>query len=333
MRAAVIGAGAWGTALALTLARHGEEVALWVFEPALAAAMRQVRENRVYLPGFRLPGGVHPTADFGEAVTPRVTTLVIVAVPSHVLRPVLTQLRPQLEPELDVILATKGLEGGTLMRVSEVAAAVLGQDRVAHLATLSGPTFAREIAAGEPAAVVIAARDPATARRLQQRLASPTLRLYTSTDVIGVELGAALKNVIAIASGICQGLGLGSNTRAALIARGLAEMTRLVIAAGGDADTLAGLAGLGDLVLTCTGELSRNRALGIGLGQGRTLAELQAATPTVAEGVATAPAALQLARRLGVELPITEQMHRVLFEHLPPAQALATLMQRPLTRE
>jgi len=336
VRAAVIGAGAWGTALALTLANQGEQVALWVFEPELAAAMRQEQENRVYLPGFRLPAGVYPTADLGEAVSPP-TTLVVIAVPSHALRPVLKRLGPLLGAAMDVVLATKGLEGGpdggSLMRVSQVAESVLGEAIAPRLATLSGPTFAREIAAGEPAAVVIAARDAATARRLQQRLASPSLRLYTSTDVIGVELGAALKNVIAIASGICQGLGLGSNTRAALIARGLAEMTRLVIAAGGEAETLAGLAGLGDLVLTCTGEMSRNRALGIGLGQGRTLAELQAATPTVAEGAATTPAALELARRLGVEMPITRQMYRVLFESLPPAEALDELMRRPLSRE
>jgi glycerol-3-phosphate dehydrogenase (NAD(P)+) len=332
MSLAVIGAGAWGTALALRLAERDETVALWAYEADLAAAMRQEHENRLYLPGVPLPATVHPTADLAVALRSPLD-LVLMAVPSHALRTVLGRVAPLLDASVPVVLATKGLEQGTLMRVSEVAASVLGPAAPARLATLSGPTFAREIAQGEPAAVVIASQHAATAERLQARLSSSTLRLYASSDVVGVELGAALKNVIAIASGICQGLGLGSNTRAALIARGLAEMSRLATAAGGQAETLAGLAGLGDLVLTCTGELSRNRALGIGLGQGRSRAEIEASTPTVAEGVWTTPAALELARRLNVELPITQQMDRVLFESLPPRQALTELMQRPLTRE
>ncbi len=324
---AVIGAGAWGTALALVLARQGEHPLLWAYEPEVAAAINRDRVNSVYLPGIRLPETIRATNALEQAQA----DLIVVAVPSQALRATLTRLRPSAAAEL--LLATKGLEADSLMRVSEVAEAVLGAAAAARVATLSGPTFAREIAAGQPAAVVIAARNLDLARRLQQRLASSSLRLYTSGDVTGVELAAALKNVMAIAAGICQGLGLGSNTRAALIARGLAEMTRLATAAGGHAETLAGLAGLGDLVLTCTGELSRNRALGIGLGEGRSLAELQAATPTVAEGVPTAAAAVQLARRLGVEMPIVTQMHRVLFEGHPARQAVTELMLRPLTRE
>ncbi len=324
-RAGVLGGGSWGTTLALVLARQGYAVTLWVYERELAERMRRERENAVFLPGFSLPANLQITPELAEAAAP----LLIVATPSHALRAVLERFRPALPPAAEVVLATKGLEAGTCLRVSEVAEEVLGGGIRPRLATLSGPTFAREIAAGDPAAVVIAARDAALARSLQQRLGSDRLRFYTSADVVGVELGAALKNVIAIASGICQGLGLGSNTRAALIARGLAEISRLAVAAGGQAETLAGLAGLGDLVLTCTGELSRNRALGIALGQGRTLAEAQAATPMVAEGVATTAAGVQLAARWGVEMPILRQMHKVLFEHQAPRQALAELMQRP----
>jgi glycerol-3-phosphate dehydrogenase (NAD(P)+) len=324
-RAAVIGAGSWGTTLALVLARLGYAVRLWAYEAELAERMRRERENAVYLPGFPLPENIHITHELTEAAS----SLIVVAPPSHALRTVLERLRPALPPAAEMVLATKGLEAGTCLRVSEVTEEVLGAGMRPRLATLSGPTFAREIAAGDPAAVVIAARDAALARSLQQRLTSDRLRLYTSADVTGVELGAALKNVIAIASGICQGLGLGSNTRAALIARGLAEISRLAVAAGGQADTLAGLAGLGDLVLTCTGELSRNRGLGIALGQGKTLAEAQAATPMVAEGVLTTAAGIELAARWGVDMPILRQMHRVLFEHQAPRQALAELMQRP----
>jgi len=323
----IVGGGSWGTALALALARPDRRVALWVYEPELAARMASERENSVFLPGFRLPETIHPTHRLAEAAS----GLTILATPSHALRGTLERLRPLLPPEAEIVLASKGLEEGSLLRVSEVAGEALGS--AARMATLSGPTFAREVAAGEPAAVVIAARDIALAERLQHQLSSPTLRFYASRDVVGVELGAALKNVIAIAAGICQGLGLGSNTRAALIARGLAEMTRLATAAGGCAETLAGLAGLGDLVLTCTGELSRNRAVGIGLGEGRRLEAILAATPMVAEGVRTTAAAVELGARWGVELPIARQMQRVLFEGLPARQAVAELMQRSLKQE
>ncbi|MGH9414216.1 MAG: NAD(P)H-dependent glycerol-3-phosphate dehydrogenase [Terriglobales bacterium] len=328
-RAGVIGAGSWGTALALVLRRQGYAVGLWVYEAELADRIRSEHENAVYLPGFALDEGITATTELAQAVAP----LTIIAVPSHVLRATLTRLAPVLPPASEVLLATKGLEEQTALRVSEVTAEVLGAEVSKRLATLSGPTFAREVAAGEPAAVVLAAQAPELAHSLQQRMASSSLRLYTSSDLVGVELAAALKNVIAIASGICHGQGLGSNTQAALIARGLAEMTRLAVAMGGQAETLAGLAGLGDLVLTCSGALSRNRALGIALGQGKTLAEAQAATPMVAEGVRTTAAAVRLAQRWGVEMPILEQMHCVLFEQVPPRQALSELMGRALRAE
>lgn len=326
---AVVGAGSWGTALAIEFNRQGYAVGLWVYERELAERMAAERENDVFLRGFALAENIYPSPDWQIAAAP----LVVIAVPSHALRHVLTALRPHLGPASEVVLATKGLEEYTCLRVSEVALEVLGSDFAPRLATLSGPTFAREVAAGDPTAVVLAASSAALAASLQQRLSSPTLRIYTSTDLVGVELAASLKNVIAIAAGICQGLGLGSNTRAALIARGLAEMSRLAQAMGGAQATLAGLAGLGDLVLTCTGELSRNRALGIALGEGQTLAEAQAATPMVAEGVRTAAAATRLAARWGVEMPILRQMHRVLFEHLAPRQAVAELMGRALRAE
>ncbi|MGH9520155.1 MAG: NAD(P)H-dependent glycerol-3-phosphate dehydrogenase [Terriglobales bacterium] len=328
-RVGVLGAGSWGTALALVLERQGHEVPLWVYEADLARGMAQARENAVFLPGFRLPPAILPTTEMSALGT----DVVVVAVPSHALRTTLERLLPHLLPDSRLVLATKGLEQHSLLRVSEVAAQVVGVGAAERLATLSGPTFAREIAAGEPAAVVIASQRTALAQDLQQRLSSSALRLYTSSDVIGVELGAALKNVIAIAAGICQGLGLGSNTRAALIARGLAEMTRLTVAAGGQPETLAGLAGLGDLVLTCTGDLSRNRAVGMGLGQGRALSEILAATPMVAEGVQTTAAAHELAQRLRVDMPITAQMRQVLFDGKPPLEAVQELMLRALKPE
>ncbi|MGH9394764.1 MAG: NAD(P)H-dependent glycerol-3-phosphate dehydrogenase [Terriglobales bacterium] len=328
-RIGVVGGGSWGTALALVLARQGYGVGLWVYEPELAAAMARQRENLVFLPGFALDAAIEPSSALEVAVAPTV----LVAVPSHALRATLTRLRALLAPAAEIVLATKGLEETTLFRVTEVALDVLGASWAPRLATLSGPTFAREIAAGDPAAVVIAASSAALAGSLQQRLSSPALRLYRSGDVAGVEIAAALKNVIAVAAGVCQGLGLGSNTRAALIARGLAEISRLALALGGRAETMAGLAGLGDLVLTCTGDLSRNRALGIALGQGQTLVQAQAATPMVFEGVRTTAAGLQLARRWGVEMPILEQMHRVLFEHQAPSAAVAALMRRGLKPE
>jgi glycerol-3-phosphate dehydrogenase (NAD(P)+) len=325
-RVAVIGAGAWGTALAVHLARAGYAPRLWVFEPELLARLAATRENAWYLPGVRVPEAVSPVGSLGEAA--REAELVIVAVPSHALRRVAGELVPHLAPGARVLSASKGLEEGRLLRMSEVLGEVLPDPFRARLAVLSGPTFALEVAEGRPTAAVVAAREPARARELQRALATPAFRLYTQSDVIGVELGGALKNVMAIAAGISDGLGLGANARAALLTRGLAEMARLGVALGARARTFAGLAGMGDLVLTCTGELSRNRRLGLALAAGRTLAEWEATTRAVAEGVRTTRAALALARRVGVPAPITAEVAAVLFDGKSPREALVTLLER-----
>lgn len=331
---AVLGAGGWGTALAVVLARQGSPVRLWMRRPEAASALAARRENSVYLPGIPLPSALWPTADMAAALHGAVA--VILAVPSAFCRGILGAAAPHLPAGLPLISATKGIEEGSLLRISQVAEQVLGSGAAAGglpLAVLSGPTFAREVALGEPAAVVIASADAALAARIQAAMSQPALRLYTSSDVAGVELGAAVKNVIAIAAGICDGLGLGGNTRAALIARGLAEMGRLAEACGGRRETLAGLAGLGDLVLTCTGDLSRNRTLGRELAQGRGLAEMLASRRTVAEGVPTCAAIVRLAERHGVEMPITAQMHAVLFAGKPLREAVRALMERSLKPE
>ncbi|MHB8735641.1 MAG: NAD(P)H-dependent glycerol-3-phosphate dehydrogenase [Terriglobales bacterium] len=327
-RLAVIGGGSWGTALAVVLGAQ-RPVRLWVREPEIAASIASCRENPVFLPGVTIPE--HVTCSTDLAVTVADAQIVLTVMPSHVCRPVMMALRPHLPPDAIVVSATKGLEDTTLFRMTEVIEAVLGAST--PLAVLSGPSFAREVARGDPTALVIAARDLGVAHHLQGELSGPSFRLYTSQDVAGVELAAALKNVIAIAAGICDGLGLGSNSIAALIARGLAEMTRLVCACGGRPETLAGLAGLGDLVLTCTGGLSRNRTVGAGLGQGRKLPEILGEMKMVAEGVKTTSAAIALAQRHGVELPIAAQMQRVLFEGLDPRAALRELMERTLKAE
>ncbi len=327
---AIIGAGSWGTALAIVLARKGLEIRLLSHTPELAELLRARRENPKYLPAQALPETVAPTADLAACLAG--ASHILVAVPSHVLRGVARQLRPHLLPDVGLISASKGLERGTLARMTEVLAAELPQS--SRLAALSGPSFALEVARGEPAALVLASTNAEFAASAQALFSTSSLRLYASSDCVGVELAAALKNVIAIAAGICAGLGLGGNTQAALIARGLAEMTRLAVALGGRPETLAGLAGLGDLVLTCSGELSRNRRLGLALAQGKSLAEgLTGLGGMVAEGVAACDAALELARRNQIELPITAQMHRVLFDGGTPRQAIEALMRRPLRPE
>ncbi|MGH9639813.1 MAG: NAD(P)H-dependent glycerol-3-phosphate dehydrogenase, partial [Bryobacteraceae bacterium] len=301
---------------------------LWARDPGRAAAMNRLRENRRYLPGFLLPPSVRVSCDL--KATLEGAPIVILAVPSHTLRAVVQAMRPHLARGVTLVSAAKGIEEGTLLRMSEVIAQMAP---AASVAALSGPTFAKEIAAGEPAAVVIASDDPATSARIQHAFRTPSLRLYASQDVIGVEIGAALKNVIAIAAGICRGLGLGSNTAAALITRGLAEITRLALMMDASPRTLSGLAGLGDLVLTTTGELSRNRYVGLQLGQGHTLKDVLASMTMVAEGVATCRAARELGLRHGVDLPITNKMYEVLYESKDPRQALSELMNRPLTHE
>ncbi len=330
-RLAVVGGGSWGTALAIVLAPRFPEVRLWVYEPDLAERMARTRVNDLFLPGFELPPNVTPAADLRSSVEG--ADIVLSVMPSDHVRRVYTEMLPWLEPEMLFVSATKGIEQGSLKRMSEVIAEVLGARFAPRIGVLSGPTFAREVARGEPAAVVISSADAALARTVQQAFAGPSLRLYTNSDPVGVELGASLKNVIAIAAGVCAGLGLGANTLAALITRGLAEITRLAVAAGGQARTLAGLAGLGDLVLTCTGDLSRNRTVGMELGRGRGLEEILAGMRMVAEGVHTTYAAVELAARLGVDMPITRQMHAVLSGERSPRESLRELMERSLKEE
>jgi glycerol-3-phosphate dehydrogenase (NAD(P)+) len=285
----------------------------------------------VFLPGFRLPANVVPGSELGAAI--RGATMVLGVMPSHHARAVYERMLPYLDTSMCFVSATKGIENGTLMRMTEVVEQVVGKAFLPRVAALSGPTFAREIANGEPAAVVISSQDPVLAREVQAAFSGPTLRLYTNDDPVGVELGAALKNVIAIGAGVCSGLELGSNTVAALITRGLAEITRLAVALGGRPRTLAGLAGLGDLVLTCNGQLSRNRQVGIELGRGRKLDEIVGSMRMVAEGVHTARAAYDLARRARVEMPITEQVYAILESGKPPREAIRDLMDRTLKAE
>ncbi|MGC8794196.1 MAG: NAD(P)H-dependent glycerol-3-phosphate dehydrogenase [Bryobacteraceae bacterium] len=330
-RLAIIGAGSWGTALAIVLAPHFQRVSLWAWEGELAARMRVSRENDLYLPAFPLPGNVDVTAELAEALEG--AEIVLGVMPSHAVRQVWRRMLPHLSASMALVSASKGLECETLLRISEVIEQVVGERFPPRVAVLSGPSFAREVARGDPTALAVASRHDNLAARVQRAFSGPTLRLYRNSDVVGVELGAALKNVIAIGAGICHGLGLGGNTIAALVTRGLAEMTRLAVAMGGRPSTLAGLAGLGDLVLTCTGQLSRNRALGIELAQGRPLAEILAGMQMVAEGVNACRAALQLAARHGVELPICQQVHAVLFEGQLPQEAVRALMERSLKGE
>lgn len=328
-RIAVLGAGSWGTALAIHLARLGHDVRLWGRDAALVADLRDRRANAVYLPDSVLPPGVSPTAALDEALA--AVSLVVVAVPSHGLRGVVRAARARLPEAAPIVSTTKGLEEGSLRRMSEVIGEECGPGH--PVAVLSGPTFASEVARQLPTAVLVASPDPAATAFVQQEFRGPSFRLYASDDVVGVEIGGALKNVIAIAAGVVESLGLGHNALAALITRGLTEISRLAIALGGRRDTLAGLSGLGDLVLTCTGALSRNRHLGIELGRGRPLAEIVAGMKMVAEGVRTTHAALALGARLGVELPIAAKMEEVLVSGKPPRLAVGELMDRPQRAE
>lgn len=327
---AVVGAGAWGTSLASVLADRFD-VALWVYEADLAADMVRTRENRLYLPGARLPERVRPTSSLDESV--RDTRLVILVVPSHVFRGIAERVRSSLAAGAVVVSATKGIEVESLCTMSQIMGAVLGPDHHPNLAVLSGPSFAREVADRRPTAVVAAADDPAVARRVQHALSGGPLRVYAGTDRLGVELGGATKNVIAIAAGIVDGLALGTNARAALITRGLAEMTRLGVTMGAEMRTFAGLAGMGDLILTCTGDLSRNRTFGRKLAAGARPAELLAGSRTVAEGVNACRSVVQLAERHAVEMPICQAVHRVLFEGQDPREAVERLMSRELRFE
>jgi glycerol-3-phosphate dehydrogenase (NAD(P)+) len=328
---AIIGAGSWGTALAIVLAPRFGDIRLWAHEEDLVARMQTGRENEVFLPGFQLPPNISPMADLANALEG--AGIVLGVVPSRYARAIYTRMAPHVDERMQFVSATKGLEHDTLLPMSEVARQVFLARFPPRVAALSGPTFAREVARGEPAAVVIASADRDLAVAIQRAFSGPTFRLYTSPDPIGVEIGAALKNIIAIGAGICQGMGLGNNTMAALITRGLAEITRLAVAMGGQPRTLAGLAGLGDLVLTCTGELSRNRGVGIELAKGRKLQDIVGSMTMVAEGVETVPAAVDLAHKFRVNMPITEQMDSILRGGRSPRDAIRELMDRALKDE
>jgi glycerol-3-phosphate dehydrogenase (NAD(P)+) len=330
-RLAIIGAGSWGTALAIALAPKFREISLWGRDPESMDHMATCRENSRYLPGFVLPKNVSPVGDLRLALAD--TPIVLSAVPSRYLRGIYGQIKAHAYPEMRFVSATKGIESVTIRRMSQVIEEELGPPFRMRVAVLSGPTFAKEIAAGKPAAVVIAAADAELASCIQLAFSGPKLRFYTSEDVIGVEIGAALKNVIAIAAGICHGLGLGGNSVAALVTRGLAELTRLAIALGGKAKTLSGLAGLGDLVLTATGDLSRNRYVGLQLAAGKSLDQILGEMEQVAEGIDTCRAAYTLSREAGVSMPISDAMHEILYERKPVAVAIRELMERPLTSE
>jgi glycerol-3-phosphate dehydrogenase (NAD(P)+) len=326
----VVGSGAWGTSLALLLARQGEQVRLWAWQAEHARAMAEQRENREFFPGFPLHERItpcHGTDGFDGS------DLVVLVVPSHAMRSTLSALRDALPPSAAVVSATKGIENESLMLMSEVIEDVLGEAVRPRTAFLSGPSFAKEVALEMPTNVVVAGTDAGLVQRVQRRFATDRFRVYASGDPVGVEVGGALKNVIAIAAGACDGLGFGHNTRAALITRGLAEISRIAIAKGGNPLTLAGLAGMGDLVLTCTGELSRNRTVGFELGRGRTLDDVVQNLGAVAEGVKTARSAYFLAQRLDVELPICNEVYRVLYEGKPPRQAVHDVLTRPLKKE
>lgn len=333
-RVAIIGAGAWGTALAVVLGRKGEHsVRLWANEPEICASILQRRVNERFLPGFSLPDSVQPTNDLGQALDG--AEIVVSVMPSQYCRSLFTCMAPLLRPEMLFVSCTKGLEEGTLLRMTDVIADVLRSRKFTpRLGALSGPSFAKEVARGDPTAVTIASIDSELARLLQQAFNDSRFRVYTNDDVIGVELGGALKNIIAIAAGVCNGLGLGHNSVAALITRGLAEIGRLVIACGGRLDTVAGLAGLGDLVLTCTGDLSRNRSVGVELGRGRRLPDIIAGMHgMVAEGVFTTKVAVALSRQKRIEMPITEQMCAILENGKSPQQAIEELMTRSAKSE
>jgi glycerol-3-phosphate dehydrogenase (NAD(P)+) len=331
MKVAVLGAGAWGTALAKLLADKESDVALWARRADLADALNAARENTRYLPGVALPRTLIATHDLAAAL--RDAKLVVFVAPSHATREVARAAAAHIPAGVPVVSATKGIENESLMFMDEILSQELAPHSRKHLAFLSGPSFAKELAAGQPTAVVIAAHHADVAAHAMRVFHTPYLRTYASDDVAGVECGGALKNVIAIAAGAVDGMGFGHNTRAALITRGLAELARLAMARGGSALTLAGLAGLGDLVLTCTGELSRNRTVGLEMGRGKRLIDVLANLGHVAEGVKTAKSAYELSVRAGVEMPITRAVYSVLYEDKPVQQAVSELMSRELGYE
>ena len=327
---AVVGAGSWGTAFAAMLAGRHDSVALWAHEAEVCAGIRDRRENRTFLPGIALPEGVRPTNDLAAAVSGK--SVVIFAVPSQHLRDIGTRTAPHLSPDACLVSLAKGVENGTLKRMTEVLAEA-SPPHAPRVAALSGPTFAREVAEGKPTGATVAARDLSVAHRLQHALSGSRFRLYADEDVTGIEISGALKNVMAIAAGMADGLGFGHNARALLISRGLAEITRLGVRLGADPQTFAGLAGMGDLVLTCTGDLSRNRTVGMRVGRGERIGEVLAGMTMVAEGVRTAVSAVELSRRTGVPMPISEKVHGILHEGKDVREAVNELFSRALKRE
>lgn len=324
---AIVGAGAWGTSLAIVLGRKGaHQVRLWAHEPEVVESISRGRGNEKFLAGHAIPESVTASGDLQSVV--QGAEILVSVMPSQHCRALFDRMRLLIPAEALIVSATKGLEEGSLLRMSEVIRDVMKRDNL-PIAALSGPSFAQEVARGDPTAITVASEDADLGRTVQQEFSDPRFRVYTNNDVIGVELGGALKNIIAIAAGICDGLGLGHNSVAALITRGLAEMTRLVVACGGRPETMAGLAGLGDLVLTCTGGLSRNRSVGAELGRGKQLPEIISSMHgMVAEGVFTTTAAMGLARARHVEMPITEQMYAILHEGKSPREAIQKLMAR-----
>jgi glycerol-3-phosphate dehydrogenase (NAD(P)+) len=330
---AIIGGGAWGTALAIALSRSSREhrLALWAHSSDVVEMLSARRINEIYLSGFECPAGVKVTGSLQNALAG--AGIVLGVMPSAHARELYRAMRSLVDPDSIFVSATKGLEPATHSRISEVIAEEIGANSAARIAVLSGPSFALEVAAGDPTAVVLASTDAKLASEVQEEFSGPRFRLYTNDDVIGTEIAGAVKNVIAIAAGICTGLELGTNTVAALVTRGLAEMTRLAVALGGRRETLSGLAGVGDLILTATGELSRNRSVGIQLGRGHDLGEILGSTRRIAEGVGSAAATLELARRTGIEMPITEQVHAILTAGRVTKDAIRELMERRLKRE
>ncbi|MBN2791588.1 MAG: NAD(P)-dependent glycerol-3-phosphate dehydrogenase [Desulfuromonadales bacterium] len=330
-RIGVIGAGSWGTTLANLLAGKGYKVSLWSYEADLAARMQETGVNDLYLPGIPLSEGLTFSSSLATVVAGK--ELLLFVTPSQVTRQVLLQAVDHIDSQAIIVSASKGIENDSLMLLSQVFEELLPKDQHRRLGFLSGPSFAREVSLGMPTAVVAAARDLSVAQQIQITFSTDKFRVYSHDDIIGVELGGAMKNVIALAAGVSDGLGFGHNTRAALITRGLAEMTRLGLRLGGSMETFAGLAGMGDLVLTCTGDLSRNRSVGIELGRGRKITDILAGMQAVAEGVKTTLSAYQLAQKLGVEVPIIEQMHAILYQSKDPRHAVTDLMMRDLKAE
>ena len=328
---AVVGGGSWGTALANLLAEKSIPVSLWVFEEDLCEEMQKTKENTLYLPGVQLSSLLHPDNSLGEVLAGK--RIILMAVPSHVYRHVAMQMLEFLKGPVVLVSATKGIENESLKTMSGIWHEIMPGSMNWDYAVLSGPSFAREVVKKTPTAVTVASTSKEVAEEVQKLFSTEYFRVYTSTDVIGVELGGALKNIIALAAGIVDGLGLGHNTRAALMTRGLAEMSRLGTSMGADPLTFLGLAGVGDLVLTCTGDLSRNRTVGYKLGQGKKLSEILAEMRMVAEGVKTTRSVYHLARQKEIDMPICEQMYRILYEEQPPQKALASLMQRELKHE